>query len=626
MKNLYENLKHVRHISDIMNEDSDYSRSRIIKNNYNEDYDNYDNYDDYKDNIDEGLKDIFSYVKSKFQTVFEYFKKAIAKIGRFFVQVDEDGIIPSVTPMTTCQVYKDGVINSDNTCVIPDKQAANIVGLNTSIDDAKKLYGTKPTWEYRLNFIKESCDYNENIINEVKLAHADSQSQYNVISDNKTLVKYIKMRIMNPSLAPLLIWGAPGIGKTAVLNCVAESMKSVPGYERYNLIVKTLSNETPDNFTLPNMQEIDGQLKATDIPKEWLPVYKPTGDAVEDGRRSEACGKGLLFIDELSRATPQVLNVLLPLLQEKKFNGYVLGSGWTVVCASNRMEDEFSGQTDIGAALSNRFAQVHYEPTFDTWKEWAEKQKYISPVLLSWLGMGSGEEMSGSKYFYWDPNEDDPDNPTKLMCSPRAWDNAMRTLACWDDTCKKDGYLDVLSIPTEAIKAILNESIPAKAIDSFVTFLELIKKVGSIETYTNQVWSKGSAPKVAAKDMNIICGYIGQTVCASHYDELPTEKEFDNFVKWLVSENNSVLAASAINTFFNVFYHSQGFDEDQVPSIMFANKIKEVPRILQKIFDKFKSTWKINKIPDYSKSMSVFIKKYQSVLKDYKFNGEGFFD
>ena len=56
------------------------------------------------------------------------------------------------------------------------------------------------------------------------------------------------------------------------------------------------------------------------------------------------------FIDELSRATPQVLNVILPLINEGILNGYKLGSGWTIVCASNRREDD-EGQESIGNAL-----------------------------------------------------------------------------------------------------------------------------------------------------------------------------------------------------------------------------------------------------------------------------------
>ena len=57
------------------------------------------------------------------------------------------------------------------------------------------------------------------------------------------------MVLKNKKLAKLLIWGAPGIGKTAILMNVLEEMKS--DFPNYQLICKTLSNETPDNFTLP---------------------------------------------------------------------------------------------------------------------------------------------------------------------------------------------------------------------------------------------------------------------------------------------------------------------------------------------------------------------------------------
>ena len=77
-----------------------------------------------------------------------------------------------------------------------------------------------------------------------------------------------------------MIWGAPGIGKTAILMNVLEEMRR--DFPNYRLIVKTLSNETPDNFTLPKYIDVEGQEFATDVPKTWLPVYKPSGDPIED--------------------------------------------------------------------------------------------------------------------------------------------------------------------------------------------------------------------------------------------------------------------------------------------------------------------------------------------------------
>jgi hypothetical protein len=322
----------------------------------------------------------------------------------------------------------------------------------------------------------------------------------------------------------------------------------------YKLIMKTLSNETPDNFTLPTYVETETGKKADDVPKTWLPVYKPTGDPVADAKMDDACGKGLLFIDELSRATPQVLNVILPLVNEGMFNGYKLGSGWNIVVASNRAEDETSGQTDIGNALANRFAQVYYEPTVNSWRKWADKQNFISPLLLQWLSMPESENMSGGKFYYMDPNENmDSVSFTKLMCTPRSWTNAMRELACYSNTGTLEGFT-IFDIPRDILAATLNQYVPSDAIDSFLAFLDVISKIGNFDAAVYDVWQNGGKGfKIAKKDLNKITLPIAQLICSAHADKLPTEKEFENLADWLVSQGSDQLTSYVLDIFKNIF-------------------------------------------------------------------------
>ena len=83
------------------------------------------------------------------------------------------------------------------------------------------------------------------------------------------------------------------------------------------------------------------------------------------------------------------------------------------------MDDEAAGQSELGNALVNRFSQVYYEPTVYTWRKWADKQRFISPLLLQWLSMPESENMSGGKFFYYAPNEEiDDENVTNIMCTP----------------------------------------------------------------------------------------------------------------------------------------------------------------------------------------------------------------
>lgn len=575
------------------------------------------------DRVDEGLKDWIKSIKAKFKAAFEYLKGVVIKAGSYFVPVDRNGErLSAISPLTAGQAYMDGQINKASTCVILDKAGAKITGLKTKYEDALNLYGSgdsRAYWKRSLKECEEIRDIKGIKINEVKLQNSDPQAKYNVIVDNEGLKKRIKMALKNKKLARLLIWGAPGIGKSAILMSILDEMKS--DFPDYRIITKTLSNETPDNFTLPTYVETETGKKADDVPKTWLPVYKPTGDAAKDAAADAACGNGLLFIDELSRATPQVLNVILPLVNEGLFNGYNLGSGWTIVVASNRADDETSGQSDIGNALANRFAQVYYEPTVHSWRKWADQQNFISPLLLQWLSMPESENMSGGKFYYMDPNEDiDSSDVTKLMCTPRSWTNAMRELAEYSNTGTLEGFT-IFDIDRDILAMTLNQYVPADAVDSFLAFLEVISKIGNFDDAVHDVWQNGGkAFKLNKKDLNKIVLPLGQLICSAHSDALPTQKEFENLAKWLVDQKSDQLASCVLDVFKNIFF-------DNAPGcnslFIFGSLVKKYgvgskelaikSNAFRPIFDK----WGVDEgsMPDYSVGLKAMGAAYGASFK-----------
>lgn len=598
--------------------------------------------------VDESLKDVFKFVKNKFRQAFMYLKGVVVKAGSYILPVEDGIVMPAISPLTAGQAMKDGYINKSNTAVILDKEASKITGCKMGAKDALALYGDGDSRSYWRRGLRESVNNDESTVNEVRLERQDAEAKYNVIVDDTKLKNVIKQYITNPKLPRLLIWGAPGIGKTAILNNLLSEMNGdLPGYQ---LIVKTLSNETPDNFTLPkyaaevddtDFEELGKELKrepsalakllrkvgidkAVDIPKTWLPVYKPTGDKQVDDALNERCGKGLLFIDELSRATPQVLNVMLPLINEGVFNGYVLGSGWTIVTASNRMDDEQEGQTEIGNALSNRFAQVYYEPTVHTWRKWADKQNFISPLLLQWLSMPESEEMSGGKFYYMDPNEElaERNEYTKLMCTPRSWTNAMRDLACFSHTGTLEGFT-IFDIDMDILKAALNRHVPASAVDRFVAFLDIISRIGNFDQAVYDVWQNGGKNfKVSKKDLNKITLPLAQLICTAHADSLPTAKEFENLCTWIVAQNSDQLASYVLDIFSTVYLGTlheklrNGFyliQEKIRREVKAGNTVEKAMAAYIDQYQAFMNKWgykKITDLPDYLGGLTMLIKKY----------------
>ena len=610
--------------------------------------------DNVEANIDESLKDIFNTVKARFKQVWQWLTGLVVKVGTYVLPVDDSGdVIPAITPMTAGVAYKEGYAKDDYTFVYNSKDAAKISGLKNSPLDAVKALGgggKNETFKYWEQIHESEVKQTANV-NEVKLTAEDPEAKYNRICDDKELRDEIVRVLENRKLARLLIWGAPGIGKTAIL---LDIVAAIQEKKNFNLICKTLSNETPDNFMLPKYVEIDNSswedaekelskshkrnpiqklFKATDVPKTWLPVYYPTGDETIDRRADEALGEGMLFIDELSRATQQVLNVCLPLINEGNFNGWRLGSGWTIVCASNRAEDEESGQSPLGNAMMNRFAHVYYEPTVHTWRKWAETQGFMSPLLLQWLSLPETENMSGGKYYYMDPNEDFQDSSaTTLMCTPRAWTNAMRELATYSHTGDLLGF-SIFDIPNNIIARALNKYVPASAVDSFIAFLSVIHSIGDFDRVCEDIWSRGGKNvKISAKDLMKIALPLAQLIITSHADNLPTAKEFENLSTWLSDQKNDQLASYVLDIFKQVFMGDIS-DEGARDKIFYIHSVLDYLKekedyddqkkiydyVLKPFFNRWGVTWET--VPNYEKGLEIAGDIYGEVFRNATIEG-----
>jgi len=586
-------------------------------------------------NLDESLRDVFDAVKDKFKQVWQWVRGLVVKIGTYVLPISNDGEVqPAITPMTSGVAYREGLAKDDHTFIYNSKDAAKISGLRTNPKDALGLLGgnskndTFKYWADQYGVFEGSENHKANV-NEVKMHTEDPEAKWNIIVDDAELRDEITRHIKKAKLARLLIWGAPGIGKTAILNAVVDGFKKAGN--DYNLIVKTLSNETPDNFMLPKYVEVgEGAVKAEDVPKTWLPVYHPTGDPAKDAALDAALGKGMLFIDELSRATQQVLNVCLPLINEGQFNGWQMGSGWCIVCASNRPEDEDSGQAPLGNAMLNRFAHVYYEPTVHTWRKWADKQGFMSPLLLQWLSLPETENMSGGKYYYMDPNEDIQNAAsTALMCTPRAWTNAMRDLAEYSHTGDLQGFT-IFDIPTNIIGRVLNKYVPMSAVDSFIAFLSVIHSIGDFDRVTRDIWQNGGkSVKISAKDLMKIALPLAQLIITSHADSLPSEKEFENLATWLADQKNDQLASYVLDIFKSTF---MGDIKDTVTRDKLfvlhgiADYIKKQPdfaekkRLYDAVFKPFFDRWNVDwdSAPDYQKGLGIAGKQYGDSFRNAK--------
>jgi MoxR-like ATPase len=139
---------------------------------------------------------------------------------------------------------------------------------------------------------------------------------------------------------PVLLWGAPGTGKTSAIRAMAQIM----GLPCETVIA---SIREPSDFAgLPIV--VGDEVRFA--PPAWA-------------RRLAEAGHGLLFLDELSTAPPAVQAALLRVVLERAVGDLMLPDAVAVVAAANPPEQAADGW-DLSAPLANRLCHLawHADP------------------------------------------------------------------------------------------------------------------------------------------------------------------------------------------------------------------------------------------------------------------------
>ena len=149
--------------------------------------------------------------------------------------------------------------------------------------------------------------------------------------------KCIAVAVCIEARVGVILWGAPGQGKTSVL----KSLASQAG-RRLEIILASI-REPQDFAGLPAIS--NGSMSL--IPPNWA-------------QGLAADGNGILFADEINTAPPSVQAALLRVCLEKVAGDLDLGAGTSIVAAANPPEIAADGW-DLAAPLANRFCHVDWE-------------------------------------------------------------------------------------------------------------------------------------------------------------------------------------------------------------------------------------------------------------------------
>jgi len=182
-----------------------------------------------------------------------------------------------------------------------------------------------------------------------------TKKYYMTISINtKELINILEM---TPREQNLMLVGKHGIGKSEIIT----NYFTQKGQRVVTLFLGQMS-DPGDLIGLPSKDSVNG--KTNFLPPYWFPTdSQPI----------------VLFLDELNRVRPEVLQTIMDLTLNRRLAGRALPHGSRVISAIN--DGEEYQLTDLDPALLSRFNVYNFRPSVEEWLLWATERQIDERVL-----------------------------------------------------------------------------------------------------------------------------------------------------------------------------------------------------------------------------------------------------
>ncbi len=181
--------------------------------------------------------------------------------------------------------------------------------------------------------------------------------------------KLLHILSLTPASHNIMLVGRHGIGKSEILTEYYEQqgMRVVPLFlgqmsDPGDLIgLPLLATGDGQNNTLTKLQS---DKRTTFAPPTWFPT---------DGQSI------VLFLDELNRARPEILQTVMDLALNRRLAGQQLPAGSRIISAVN--DGEAYQLTQLDPALVSRFNVYQFCPTVEEWLLWASRRELDQRVI-----------------------------------------------------------------------------------------------------------------------------------------------------------------------------------------------------------------------------------------------------
>ncbi len=173
---------------------------------------------------------------------------------------------------------------------------------------------------------------------------------------------------------PIIMFGPPGVGKTAIVAQIADRMG-------INFVSYSITHHTRQSaLGLPFISKRTYRGHEYDISEYTMSEII---SAAYDASEASGVDEGILFLDEVNCVSETLAPAMLQFLQFKTFGTHRLPEGWVIVTACNPPEYNRSAR-EFDPATLDRMKRIDVEPNLQVWQEFAIAHG-VHPAVITYL-------------------------------------------------------------------------------------------------------------------------------------------------------------------------------------------------------------------------------------------------